>query len=130
MTPDQAKLLDWAREDARAARLLADEGLARQAVSRAYYAMFCAARALLLTDDREFSKHSAVIAAFGKQFARTERVPRRLHRYLIDTQDDRLGADYRIGQETTAEDAAEALRRAKEFIEAAEEFLGATGSDD
>ena len=89
MTPDQAKLLAWAKEDARAATILAAEGLRRQAVSRAYYAMFCAARALLLADGLQFSSHSAVIAAFGKQFARTERLPRELHRYLID----KLAAD-------------------------------------
>jgi uncharacterized protein (UPF0332 family) len=55
--------------------MLADGGFARGAASRAYYAMFSAARALLLSQGLDFSSHSAVIAAFGQHFAKSGRVP-------------------------------------------------------
>ncbi len=42
------------------------------AVSHFYYAMFYLAEALLLTKGLRFSKHSAVIAAFGEHFAKTK----------------------------------------------------------
>lgn len=58
MMPEQATLLEDARDNIRAARLLADQGLYGIAVSRAYYAMFYVAQAFLLGDGMAFSKHS------------------------------------------------------------------------
>lgn len=57
--------------------------------SRSYYAMFYATQALLLSRELSFSKHSAVIAAFGREFAKQGTVPIELHRYLIEAQEDR-----------------------------------------
>lgn len=71
MIPEQAALLRKAQDSLRAARLLADQQLYDFAVSRAYYAMFYVAQAFLLGEGLSFSKHSAVIAAFGQQFAKT-----------------------------------------------------------
>lgn len=124
MTDEQATLLEWADEDLRAAEAMAEMGALRAAVSRAYYSMYSAARALLLEVGQSFSSHSAVIGAFGKHLAKPEVVPTHLHRYLIDTQDDRLDADYRTGRETTQGDADEALSRAQEFLRIAEGMLG------
>ena len=53
-----------------AAQLLNDQGFHDFATSRAYYAMFYVAEALLLGEGLTFSKHSAVIAAFGKSFVK------------------------------------------------------------
>jgi hypothetical protein len=56
--------------------------------------MFYAAEAMLLGEGLKYSKHSAVIAAFGQRFAKTNRVSSHLHRYLITGQDSRLLSDY------------------------------------
>lgn len=40
------------------------------AASRAYYAMFYLAQAVLLSDGMAFSKHSAAIGAFGEHFVK------------------------------------------------------------
>jgi uncharacterized protein (UPF0332 family) len=53
-----------------AARVLASAGFADQAVSRAYYGAFYAAEAALLAVDETRSKHSGVIAAFGRVVVR------------------------------------------------------------
>jgi predicted nucleic acid-binding protein len=71
VTREQRALVDKARESVRAAKLLSGEELHDFAVSRAYYAMFYLAEALLLSAEMAFSKHSAVIARdafrrFGK----------------------------------------------------------------
>ena len=80
MTPEQAALVRKARDSLRAARVLADqEHLYDFAVSRAYYAMFYIAEAFLLGEGLAFSKHSAVIAAFGQRVAKTGRVPKEFH---------------------------------------------------
>jgi uncharacterized protein (UPF0332 family) len=46
------------------------EGFFDFAVSRAYYAIFYAAEAILLLKGLSFSSHSAVAAAYGKEFAK------------------------------------------------------------
>jgi uncharacterized protein (UPF0332 family) len=65
VTPEQQGLLEKTARSLQAARLLNEEGLAEFAVSRAYYAMFYVAEAFLEGEGLSFSRHSAVIAAFG-----------------------------------------------------------------
>jgi uncharacterized protein (UPF0332 family) len=48
--------------------------------------MFYVAEAFLLGERLSFSSHAAVISAFGRDFARTGRVPVEFHRYLISAQ--------------------------------------------
>ena len=96
MTEDQSALLEKADESLRAARLLAHEGFFDFAVSRAYYTMFYAAEALLLKENLSFSKHSAVIAAFGLHFVKAGHVASDFHRYLIEGMDSRNVGDYAL----------------------------------
>ena len=75
MTDDQRELLEQARDSVSAARLLLEGGYPGFAASRAYYAMFYIAEAFLESEGRSFSRHAAVIAAFGQYFAHTGKVP-------------------------------------------------------
>lgn len=59
MTPEVARLLAKARASQRAAILLESESYLDFAASRAYYAMFYAAQALLLERGLSFSSHSS-----------------------------------------------------------------------
>ena len=82
------------QESLRAAKLLSQQGYYDFAASRGYYAMFYAAEAALLSQGLSFSKHSAVVAAFRQHLARQERVPRHLHRCLLDAFDLWMVGDY------------------------------------
>jgi len=64
------ELIAKAERSLRAAERLLEAGDHDFAVSRAYYAMFYAARALLLTRNVRRSKHSGVLAAFNSEFVR------------------------------------------------------------
>ena len=86
MKPEQLELIQKSRQSIIAARLLLDNGFPGYAAARAY-AMFYIAEAFLDGEGMSFSKHSAVIGAFGREFARTGRVPAEFHRFLIDAQD-------------------------------------------
>jgi uncharacterized protein (UPF0332 family) len=86
------------------------------ATSRAYYAMFYLAEAFLEGENLTFSKHSAVIAAFGREFARTNRLPLILHRYLIEAQALRTVGDYGQLNAVTLEQASVQINRAEEFL--------------
>jgi uncharacterized protein (UPF0332 family) len=120
---EMAAMFDRARENIRAAELLIREHSPDIAASRAYYAMFYIAEALLLRRELSFSSHSAVIAAYGKEFARRADLDAKFHRYLIDAQDTRQVGDYGMETHVPVVEAAETIKRAKEFLAAAETYL-------
>ena len=116
-------LLQKAKESLEAAELLKREGYTGFSASRAYYSMFYVAEALLFSKKLSFSSHSAVIAAFGKEFVKTGMIDAKFHRYLIDAQDLRNVGDYGVGKKITYEQAQEILQWAREFISSTEETL-------
>jgi hypothetical protein len=68
-----------------AAKKLLEESLFAESISRSCYAMFYAAKALLLLDGIDVSEHSAVAAAFGKEYAKRGKIDPRYHRILLDS---------------------------------------------
>ena len=62
--------LESAREKVRAAKDLLENKHYKDSVSRSYYAIFTAARALLATRKLDSSKHSGVIALFNQHFVK------------------------------------------------------------
>lgn len=64
-------LIKKAKASLEASKKLLQGGYSDFSASRSYYAMFYAVQALLLSKNLAFSKHSAVIAAFGKEFIKT-----------------------------------------------------------
>jgi uncharacterized protein (UPF0332 family) len=125
VTPEQADLLRKSQPSVDAAKLMEQQGYHDFAVSRAYYAMFYLAEAFLLEYGLAFSKHSAVIGAFGERFAKTRVVPPELHRYLTEGQDSRNAGDYSFGPALSQADAALQIARAEEFLSAAVQHFGA-----
>ena len=71
-----------ASEAIRDAELLLDAGRYRAAANRLYYAAFYAAVAILLTKRLEYSKHSAVIAFFDREFIGSGILPKVYSRTL------------------------------------------------
>lgn len=90
----EKKYLAMARDDVQVAKDLLQTGHLRAATSRAYYAMFYAATALLERQGLRRSKHYGVIAAFGELFVKTGLIEphygRMLHRAFLA----RVDSDY------------------------------------
>ncbi len=63
------------------------------AASKAYYAMFSAAQALLRAHNFEVMKHSEVASILGREFAKTGRLDARFHRMLLQARRIRELAD-------------------------------------
>lgn len=63
-----------------------------------------------------FSQHSAVISAFGREFAKTNITPQKYHKYLKEAQDLRLLSDYGDVDIISEEEAEIQINRAKEFF--------------
>lgn len=107
----------------RVARSLRDSGFPEDAVSKAYYAMFYAAKALTVHRGKMLSKHGAVIAAFGYEFVRSGEMDARLHRYLTKAFEQRSIADYTWNAEVRDKVASEHIQQAEEFVATAEAYL-------
>ncbi len=120
MKAETQSLLNKARDNAKAAALLLQNGYTDIAASRVYYAMFYTAEALLLERGQVFSSHTAVIAAFGRDFAKTGALDPRFHRHLIDAQDLRQIGDYDTAAAITPAQVEQALHWAEDFLAAAQ----------
>ena len=127
--PEQEGLLQKAHRNIRSAKLLLADGDFDTAVSRAYYAMFYIAEALLLSKGLAYSKHSAVIAAFGREFARTGVMPPEFHAHFRAASEARNISDYQLGSHVTAEETTQHISRAELLLAAAWEFLKAQPTD-
>ena len=71
MNSDLQALIAKAKDSLGAARILVKDGYFDFAASRAYYAMFYVAEAMLMRLGKSYNKHSAVISAFGREYAKT-----------------------------------------------------------
>lgn len=88
MTPEQREKVQkaFARSEAtlREMELLWQAGFCLGAVDRGYYAAFHAVTAALLSKGLEFARHAAVIAHFGKEFAKAGLLEVKHHQALIE----------------------------------------------
>jgi uncharacterized protein (UPF0332 family) len=116
-------LIEKATQSLDAAELLRQRGYFDFAASRAYYAMFYVAEALLASLGQSYSTHGAVQAAYGREFAKTGRLDPKFHRWLIDAQDFRSTGDYETGVTITPEQAAQICEWAREFGGSARSYL-------
>jgi uncharacterized protein (UPF0332 family) len=123
MKVEAERLLDKAEHAIRAAEILLDADEGDFAAGRAYYAMFYVAEALLVERGRRFRKHSAVHAAFGKQFAKAGLLEPKFHRWLLDAFDRRIVSDYETTGDLSPHEVRETINRAKEFLTQANRFL-------
>jgi uncharacterized protein (UPF0332 family) len=116
--------LERARESLEDARLvLARHGSYASVVNRAYYSMFYAALALLITIDRGSSKHQGVIALFDENFIKQNILPKELGKLLHRAFEMRQAGDYRDMLVVTEDQAIDAVNSATQFVKAIEEKL-------
>ena len=121
MTPTPAlAFLQKAERALVAARLLLQAADTEGACSRAYYAMFDAARASImavepLSEGATVKTHRGLIAAFGQTLVQTGRVDAALGRAFNRLQDIRIRADYMAGA-PSSEEAEWAVTQAADFV--------------
>jgi len=119
------ELLDKATQSIGAAELLMHDGYFDFSASRTYYAMFYAVEALLLSREHSFSKHSAVISAFGKEFVKTGIFDSRFHRYILNAFDLRNAGDYGSMHAVSEEQTRLIIAEARELLAAITQYLEA-----
>ena len=110
--------LERAEASLQAARELMEKGFFDFAASRAYYAAFYAATALLLREGMEFGKHSGVIAAVHRRYVKTGRLDKRHGKNLNWLFELRGVGDYGGILHVSRPDVERAIQAAADFVEA------------
>lgn len=110
-----------ARENLEEAKILMKEKHFRGAVSRAYYSIFEAARATLVTKGIAAKTHSGLISLFSLHFIKTKEIPAKFGEILKNAKEFREAADYGMVIEFDKKDAERIVKSAEEFIKMVEE---------
>jgi len=97
------------------------------ATSRAYYAMFYAASALLASKGISRSKHSGVHSAFSQYFVKPGLIETEYAKMLGHAFDSRLDSDYDMTFSAEWTLADDVLRDAEHFVDRAERYLRQAG---
>jgi uncharacterized protein (UPF0332 family) len=121
--PEVTANLARAEESLRAAQLLYDAGHWDFAAARAYYAAFYAATAALLSEEREYQKHSGVIAAIHKFLVKTGKLDKEHGKNLNWLFELRSIGDYGDIRRVPQADAARAIEAAGSFVGAIKKLL-------
>jgi len=79
--PQIRVLVDRAEESHQAAKVLLDSRFFNHSAAQSYYTMFYLSEALLFSKGLQFSSHSAVMAAFGREFAKNKAPDPKFHRF-------------------------------------------------
>lgn len=106
-----------------AARSLLEDEYYDDAISRAYYAVFHAASAALLSEDITVESHSALKTMFGLHFINQGKIDKKYGRYLNVLKDIRENGDYDVFTGFEKEDAEKAVKEAGEFVAEIKKYL-------
>ena len=117
LTEEIRQRLQSARERLEAARLLLGEGYLPDAINRAYYGGYEAARALLLAEDVQTRTHAGLINQLGRHFREALNT-----RTLTKLRQDREGCDYELVRLSVSRVRLR-LNQAQDFIDQAAELL-------
>ena len=129
MTPEnqQANVRDEVargNEALQAAEELLRLGFFNDTVSRAYYAAYHWAKALLLSKGMESKTHRGMVQLVALRFVREGLLPGDAATVLAQLEDAREASDYAASTRFTEQEARDTLERARAFIEFCKPVLG------
>ena len=121
------KLIEYriqqANETVEVAKELFYLGHYRDAVNRAYYAMFYCGLALLASKNLGTSKHSGVLSLFSRHFVKTGQISVESGRHLQEAFELRQNSDYREFVEISNNQVKEIIDNAVDFIKESQNLL-------
>jgi len=116
-------LIERAKKYLRSAEVLIEEGDFESSVSRAYYAMFYCAEAMLLTRGLSFSSHKGVISAFGEHFIKTHIFSKEMGKELNRAFEKRQLGDYEYTLVISKGEAEEIFEKSTDFVDQIVQYL-------
>ena len=115
--------LERAETNLQVARELLEKGYYDVSASRAYYAAFYAASALLLNQGFDTRKHSGVIALIHQHFVKSGKLSKEQGRNLDWLFELRSVGDYGVSLHVLLEDSQRAVKTAENFFESVKALL-------
>lgn len=115
--------LESAQEKLKSSRILLENGQFKDSISRSYYAIFTAVRAVLAKERIDFKRHAGVISYFQKEYIKTGIFDKKYSIYLQKAFEARNNCDYDDFYIVAKEDAAIQLERAEEYYKVIYEYL-------
>lgn len=120
-------MMTKAKDSLEVARQLHEQKHYNDAASKAYYAVFHSLQAILLTKELSFSKHSAVMSAFNKEFIYSGVFVKDFYTKIIRLFKDRQIGDYEYTKEIDRESSETDVADTEMIINAIEEYLKKEG---
>lgn len=105
------------------ARIMFENGRYKNALNRAYYAIFHAVRAVNALTGFDSSKHSGVIAYFNQNYVKSGTFPKELSKTIRLASENREKADYLDFFIASREEAEKQTQRAENFLESIKLYL-------
>ncbi len=131
MTENLNKLIKYrfeqSQETLAVAKELCESGHFRDAVNRAYYAMFYCGLGLLAAKHLGSSKHSGVLSLFSQNFVKTGEISVESGRHFREAFELRQRCDYREFVEISREQTLEIIGKAESFISESKRALESLG---
>lgn len=109
-------LMERAYKRVKSAEFLYEKEFYNDAVSRAYYAIFDAASAVLITKGLSAKTHAGVITLFNLHFVKTRKIPAKYIQSFRRAKEAREEADYEILKKFSKEETEEIIKMSKEFV--------------
>lgn len=117
-----------AEKSLKAAKVLFEDGLLEDALSRAYYSILHASRAVLLSEGVRVKSHKAVRRLFGQHIVKPKKLDSTFATILAEEQDDRYLADYDVVFAPEKDRVKKRVADAIKFLKAIREYLKKQGN--
>ena len=122
--------LECAKEDLNDAVKCLEEHRLRNSANRAYYSIFHSMRTILALEQKDFKKHSAVIAYFNQNYIKTKIFPSDLFELIRNASLVREASDYNDFYVASIDKTKEQVESAKLIYNLVETYIKSLESGD
>jgi uncharacterized protein (UPF0332 family) len=123
MKEEIESVIDKARRAIQSSKREFNSGDFDYACSRAYYAVFYLIEGVLMIDNKRFTKHSAVISFFNKDYVKTGLFPVEFSKHIKYLLKRREIGDYSFSIKVGKEDAQNCITMAEEIFKEISGYL-------
>jgi len=106
-----------------AAKILFEKEMLEDAINRAYYTFFHAAKAMLNVLGYDAKTHSGLISEFGLRIVKTNLMDKKFGQYFRRAFEMRESSNYEIGITFSEEEVKTLIENAEEFLKKAKDFV-------
>ncbi len=115
--------LEKAAGNLKAARLMFDNSLLLESISRSYYCIFHSVRALIAYEKFDSRKQSTIIGYFNKNYVKTGKIEKEYSKIISKAFKIRTDSDYKDFYLVSNEETKEQLENAEKFLKRIKKYI-------